>query len=259
MIIPRAYDLEIFPNMFSMISLDMRKYLKTFADCVDEKGNPIPLTEKLSVKEIEERLDSIDVDCFYITDTDDSQLLEWVAYINSMQAYFKTTEVDGNIIQEPIRYDMYGYNSVDYDDNMIRAFMMNFNRYDKTKYLINYLYNINKKLIDLQNDKDAFYSDKELEVIRNYRLPWASVDVQSVYGLKAASVRIDPTTGRKVKIPKGLKNTSINCKWYKVLDFTLPPIDEEEYETYYKNTDRFKNMTIEQVQEIVKTKVPAQA
>ena len=108
MIIPRAYDLEIFPNMFSGIYMNITDYLKTFADCVNDKGKPIPLTEKLSVAEIEERLDTIPVKTFYITDTDDSQLLEWVAYINNMTAFYKTTEVEGNVTQEPIRYDMYG-------------------------------------------------------------------------------------------------------------------------------------------------------
>lgn len=251
MIIPRMYDLEIFPNMFSGIFIDIGEYLKKFADCVNDKGKPIPLTEKLSVAEIEERLDSIPVKTFCITDTDDSQLLEWVAYINEMTAYYKTVEVNGIVTQEPIRYDMYGFNSLDYDDNLMRAFMMNFNRYDNSKALIKFLRRISDKLIDLQNDKDAFYNDKELEVIRGYRLPWATVDVQCVYGLKAASVRVDSKTGERIKTPKGLKPTSINLKWHSILDFTLPPIDEEEFDTYYKNSERFRGMTIEEVRKLL--------
>ena len=251
MIIPYAYDLEIFPNMFSGIYMSITDYLKTFADCVNAKGKPIPLTEKLSVAEIEERLDSIPVRTFCITDTDDSQLLEWVAYINNMTAFYKTTEVEGNVTQEPIRYDMYGFNSLDYDDNLMRAFMMNFNRYDSSKALIKFIRRISDKLIDLQNDKDAFYNDKELEVIRGYRLPWATVDVQCVYGLKAASVRVDSKTGERIKTPKGLKPTSINLKWHSILDFTLPPIDEEEFDTYYRNSERFRGMTIEEVRKLL--------
>ena len=52
MIIPYAYDLEIFNNMFSGIYMSISDYLKTFADCVNDKGKPIPLTEKLSVSVI---------------------------------------------------------------------------------------------------------------------------------------------------------------------------------------------------------------
>ena len=41
MIVPYAYDLEIFNNMFSGIYMSITDYLKTFADCVNDKGKPI--------------------------------------------------------------------------------------------------------------------------------------------------------------------------------------------------------------------------
>ena len=247
-----CYDIEIFPNMFSAIYMDLREYLNTFKDCVDEKGRPKALTECLTVKEIKERLDGINVRTFYITDEDDSQLLEWVAYLNGMQPYYATKEdSNGALVQEPIMYDAFGFNSLYYDDNMTRAFLMNFNRFDNSKYLIKYLRKINDKLISLQNDNDSFYQDKELEVIRNYRLPWRTVDVQAVYGLKAAKVQIDVKTGERQKFSKGLKNTSINLKWHDVLDFTLPPINEEEYEKYYKNDDRYRGIGIKGVRQLI--------
>lgn len=251
MIIPRLHDIEVTPNFFSAIYINLVDYLNTFKDCVNSKGKPIPLTEKLSVAEIEERLDTIPVKTFYITDTDDSQLLEWVAYINSMQSFYDTVEIKGNVAQEAVRYDMYGFNSLDYDDNMTRFFLMNFNRYDDSKALIKALYRFSKKLIDLQNDKDAFYNDKELETVRTYRLPWATVDLMCVYGLKAASVVIDNKSGERQKFSKGLKNTSVNLKWHKILDFNLPPIDEEEYDIYYRHTERFRGMTIEEVRKLL--------
>lgn len=251
MIIPRLYDIEVTPNFFSAIYINLVDYLNMFKDCVNDKGKPIPLTEKLSVAEIEERLDTIPVKTFYITDTDDSQLLEWVAYINSMQSFYDTVEIEGNVAQEAVRYDMYGFNSLDYDDNMTRFFLMNFNRYDDSKALIKALYRFSKKLIDLQNDKDAFYTDRELETVRTYRLPWATVDLMCVYGLKAASVVIDNKSGERQKFSKGLKNTSVNLKWHKILDFNLPPIDKEEYDLYYRNTERFRGMTIEEVRKLL--------
>ena len=251
MIIPRLHDIEVTPNFFSAIYINLVDYLNTFKDCVNSKSKPIPLTEKLSVAEIEERLDTIPVKTFYITDTDDSQLLEWVAYINSMQSFYDTVEIEGNVAQEAVRYDMYGFNSLDYDDNMTRFFLMNFNRYDDTKSLIKALYRFSKKLIDLQNDKDAFYTDKELETVRTYKLPWATVDLMCVYGLKAASVVVDNKSGERQKFSKGLKNTSVNLKWHKILDFNLPPIDEEEYDIYYRHTERFRGMTIEEVRKLL--------
>lgn len=237
-----AFDVEIFPNLFSVTFINLKDYMKTFADCVNEKGKPIALTEKLSVSEIKSRLDKVENKIFKISDSDDSQLLELAAYINNMQAHYDTIEdKNGKIIQVPNRTDLYGFNSLAYDDLMIKGFMMRFNRYDTTKALIKYLYNLSKKIIDLQKDKSAFYGDKDLENLRNYKLPYATVDVQQVYGLHSASVTVDKE-GVRNKFPKSLKQTSINLKWHELLDFKLPPIDEEEYNLYWSHLDHYKGM-----------------
>ena len=88
MIISKACDVEIFPNLFRVTFVDMSSYFKTFSDCVDAKGKPIALTEKLSVAEIKERLNRVESKIFWISDTDDSQLIELVGYINSMEAKY---------------------------------------------------------------------------------------------------------------------------------------------------------------------------
>ena len=252
MIISKAVDVEIFPNLFSITFVDLKSYLSTFADCVDDRGKPKALTECLSVTEIKKRLDKVESDIFYISDTDDNMLLECVSYINSMQACYKTTTTkDGNVTQEAIRYDLYGFNNQGYDDLMIKAFLMMFNRFDTTKELIHYLYNISKKIISMQNDKDMFYQDKELELIRNFRLPYATVDLQRVYGLHAATVNVDKESGERVKFSKSLKQTSINLKWHELLDFTLPPIDEEEYNLYWKNMPNAKNLTLSEINKLI--------
>ena len=64
MIISKAMDVECFINMFSVIFVDMKDYLAKFADCVDEAGHPVPLTEKLTVAEIKQRLDTVKHDDF---------------------------------------------------------------------------------------------------------------------------------------------------------------------------------------------------
>jgi len=226
--------------------------LKVFSDCINDKGKPIALTEKLSVAEIKSRLDKVESKIFWISDKNDSQLLELAAYINGMQAHFDTKEDEnGNITQTPIRYDLYGFNSLAYDDLMIKGFMMRFNRYDNTKALIKYLYGLSKKIIDLQKDKERFYGDKDLEVIRKYKLPYATIDVQQVYGLHSASVVVDKE-GNRNKFGKSLKQTSINLKWHELLDFKLPPIDKEEYEAYWKSNDSYRGMNLEHLNSLIK-------
>lgn len=252
MIISKAVDIEIFPNLFSVTFVGLADYLNIFKDCVDNKGNPKALTECLTVAEIKSRLDRVQSDIFYISDTDDSQLLELVAYINKMQAYYitKTTE-SGDVIQEPVRTDLYGFNNQAYDDMMIRAFLMMFNRFDDVKDLIKYLYNFSKKLISLQSDKDALYNDKEIELVRNYRLPYATVDLQKVYGLHSAGVNVDKDTGERTKFGKSLKQTSINLKWHELLDFTLPPINDEEYNLYWTKFSNYKGLTLEELNKLI--------
>ena len=252
MIISKSVDIEIFPNLFSVTFVDLKSYLDTFRDCVDKKGRPKALTECLTVAEIKHRLDTVKSDIFYISDTDDSQLVELVGYINKMEAHYETTTtIDGNVTQIPIRTDLYGFNNLGYDDLMIKAFLMYFNRFDSTKYLIEFLYNISQKIIKLQSDKDAFWNDKELELIRNYRLPYATVDLQQVYGLHAATVLTNKDTGAREKFGKSLKQTSINLKWHELLDFTLPPIDEEEYNLYWCKQDRYRGLTLSELNKLI--------
>lgn len=252
MIKSQGVDVEIFKNLFSVTFVDLKDYLNTFRDCVDSKGKPKALTECLTVAEIKRRLDTIKSDIFYISDTDDSQLVELVGYINSMEAHYETiTTADGNVTQIPVRTDLYGFNNQGYDDLMIKAFLMYFNRFDSTKYLIEFLYNISQKIIKLQSDKDAFYNDKELELIRNYRLPYGTVDLQQVYGLHAATVLTNKETGAREKFGKSLKQTSINLKWHELLDFTLPPIDEEEYNLYWCKQDRYRGLTLSELNKLI--------
>ena len=252
MIISKSVDIEIFPNLFSVTFVDLKSYLDTFRDCIDKKGRPKALTECLTVAEIKHRLDTVKSDIFYISDTDDSQLVELVGYINKMEAHYETTTtIDGNVTQIPIRTDLYGFNNLGYDDLMIKAFLMYFNRFDSTKYLIEFLYNISQKIIKLQSDKDAFWNDKELELIRNYRLPYATVDLQQVYGLHAATVLTNKDTGVREKFGKSLKQTSINLKWHELLDFTLPPIDEEEYNLYWCKQDRYRGLTLSELNKLI--------
>lgn len=233
-----ATDIECFDNLFSATFVDVQDYLRVFKDC-----EGMALTEHLSVAEIESRLESVKSKIFYISDTDDSQLLKLVSYINSMEAYF---DEDGN----PVRYDVFGYNNQGYDDMMFKAFMMYFNRFDTTKELCHKLKEINDKLLSLQDDKDALWKDRELDLIRKYRLPWATVDLFKIYALNSAGVNIDKNTGERRKFGKSLKQVSINLKWHNLLDFTLPPIDDEEGDIYRKRSE-YHGMTNEQLNHLI--------
>ena len=252
MIISKSVDVEIFPNLFSITFVDLKDYLAAFVDCVDNKGHPLALTECLTVAEIKSRLDKVKSDVFYISDTDDSQLLDMVSYINGMQAHYDTkTTSDGNVTQEAIRTDLFGFNNSGYDDIMIKGFLMMFNRFDSTKELIKWLYELSQKVIKLQSDKDAFYNDSQLQFIRSYKLPYSTVDIQKIFALHSAGTNIDKDTGERVKHAKSLKQTSINLKWHELLDFTLPPIDKEEQSLYWDKQDHYRGLTLNELNKLI--------
>ena len=113
-----AYDVEILPNFFSVTFVDLTDYLNVFKDACNieikkgkEKRTPIPLTQKYKVEDIKTMLNKVKTYCFYITDTDDSQLLQMLGFINSLRPHY-----EGNV---PVRSDCFGYNNSKYDKLMM--------------------------------------------------------------------------------------------------------------------------------------------
>lgn len=246
-----AGDVECTPNFFSITFVNLSDYLLKFKDCVNEKGKAIPITSKYSVKDIKEKLDSIESKSFWISDFDDSQLLELVSYLEGMRAkYIDKVDKDGVTYKEAYRTDFYGYNILGYDNLMIAAFLMYFNRFDNTKALCRHLYEISQKIISLQkDDKDAYFKDPTVEFLRKYKLPYASVDIMKVFALNKAGVLIDKDTGERKAYPKSLKQTSINLQWHELLEFRLPIITDEERK-YYKN-DKYNDLSNEQLTKLI--------
>lgn len=232
-----AVDLEVFENMISFTFVDLKDYLDKFADC---KG---ALTDSLTVEEITSRLDKVKSWIFYVSDTDDSQMLSIIDFFEKMRP---VEHEDGSVD----RYDLYGYNNQGYDDILIKAFLMYWNRFDNTKQLCLFLKEVNDKIISLQDDKDVLWKDKLINLIRKYRVHYVTVDLFKIFALNSAGVNIDKDTGERKKYGKSLKQVSINLKWYNLLDFKLPPIDDEEGDIYRKR-DNYRGMTNEQLNHLI--------
>ena len=231
----RAADVEVLPNFYSITFISLNDYLKVFADCVNDKGKPIPLVQKLTVAEIKRRLDTVKCDAFYITDKDDSQLLSLVGYLNAMRNK---------------GINVYTYNGLSYDNLMIAGFLMNVNYYDNTKDLIKYLYNLSKKIISLQEDKEQLYNDFQINTVKRFKLPYVDIDIMRIFALNKAGVRIDKDTGERKATPKGLKQTSINLQWFELLEYELPPICDKDVELYYDNL-LYKGLPADKVNKLV--------
>lgn len=239
-----AYDVEVLPNFFSITIVSVNSYLSIFKDCVNSKGKPIPLIQKYKVEEIKQKLLEVEKKSFYITDTDDSQLLSILGYLNKLRPYYDENHI-------PIRSDLFGYNSKRYDKLVVAALLMYAGQCDSTKELIKKLYNLSKKIINLQNDSELFYKDYEISLIKSYKLPYKDVDVMPIFALNKVGTGEDEN-GNKVYFSKGLKQTSINIQWYELLEYELPPINEKDAK-YYTNNPEYVYSSIDELNKIVKT------
>lgn len=245
MILSFGYDVEILKNFFSLTVVDVSDYLRVFADCVNSKDKPIPLTQILSVKEIKERLATVKKRKFYITDTDDSQLLSMLGYINEMQPHYE--EHDGK--QVPVRSDWFGYNSNAYDRYMIAGLLMFANQVNTTKELITKLYELSKHIINMQDNEEMKRHDYFITSVGRYPLPYTNIDIMTIFALNKVGSKTDDN-GKTVYFGKGLKQTSINLQWYELLEYELPPISDKDIH-YYQKDIMYKGLTPEQVNKLV--------
>ena len=236
-----AYDVECLPNFFSITVVSIDDYLKTFIGCCNNKGKPIPLTEKFKVKDIINKLDNIKHWGFKITYDNDKDLFPMIEFINEMR-----TKYDEN--NKVIRNHWFGYNSSKYDDLMVACLLMYVGICKNTKELIDQLYETSQKIISLQDDKQMSESDYYLTTLRNFKLPFTSIDIMAVFALNKVGAIIDEN-GERSYYGKSLKQTSINIKWYQILEYEIPPIGKKDY-SLYSNT-KYKGLSINELNRIV--------
>ena len=246
MILSYAHDVEILPNFFGITIVDVGDYLRTFADAcvINKKGNkiPVPLTQIYTVEEIKEKLDKVQRKCFYITDTDDSQLLPMLGYLNEMRPHYTDERI-------AVRSDMFGYNSSKYDRLMVAALLMFANQTNSTKELITKLYETSKNIISLQDNPEMSRSDYFLSSLRKYSIPYKDIDVMTIFALNKVGKGVN-SKGETIYFGKSLKQTSINLQWYELLEHELPPISDVDIHFYNKDY-RYKDMTYDQVNQLV--------
>lgn len=207
-----AYDIEVTRNYFGVCFVDLNHYLEVFKDCVDDKQEAIPLIDKLSVTEIKNRLATVKRYRFSIFEDDDSELyplLNWLQY----------------------EADYFGYNNNKYDRLMLSALLMYYNQFDKPSKLIEFLYDTSQRIIR-NSDNDVLWQDNFTNMLMKNRLNFRDLDLFQIF-------RLD-------YFHKSLKQTSINIKWYNLLEYHMPPISELDVDYYYRLTEN-RGLSIEQL------------
>lgn len=207
-----AYDIEVTRNYFGVCFVDLNHYLEVFKDCVDDKQEAIPLIDKISVAEIKNRLATVRRYRFSIFEDDDSELyplLNWLQY----------------------QADYFGYNNNKYDRLMLSALLMYYNQFDKPSKLIEFLYDTSQRIIR-NSDNDVLWQDSFTNMLMKNRLNFRDLDLFQIF-------RLD-------HFHKSLKQTSINIKWYNLLEYHMPPISELDVNYYYRLTEN-RGLSIEQL------------
>lgn len=207
-----AYDIEVTRNYFGVCFVDLNHYLEVFKDCVDDKQEAIPLIDKLSVTEIKNRLATVKRYRFSIFEDDDSELyplLNWLQY----------------------KADYFGYNNNKYDRLMLSALLMYYNQFDKPGKLIEFLYDTSQRIIR-NSDNDVLWQDNFTNMLMKNRLNFRDLDLFQIF-------RLD-------HFHKSLKQTSINIKWYNLLEYHMPPISELDVDYYYRLREN-RGLSIEQL------------
>lgn len=207
-----AYDIEVTRNYFGVCFVDLNHYLEVFKDCVDDKQEAIPLIDKISVAEIKNRLATVRRYRFSIFEDDDSELyplLNWLQY----------------------KANYFGYNNNKYDRLMLSALLMYYNQFDKPSKLIEFLYDTSQRIIR-NSDNDVLWQDSFTNMLMKNRLNFRDLDLFQIF-------RLD-------HFHKSLKQTSINIKWYNLLEYHMPPISELDVNYYYRLTEN-RGLSIEQL------------
>lgn len=204
-----CYDVEVTRNYFSVVFVDLRSYLKAFADCIDDKGKAIPIIDKLSVKEIKKRLETIPKKRFVLYEDDDTDLFSLLYWLQQKADYF-------------------GYNNRKYDRLMLSALLMYYNQFDKPSKLITFLYETSQRVIRSSNN-DTLWTDNFTSLILRNNVAFRDLDLFQIF-------RLD-------HYHKSLKQTSINIKWYNLKEYTMPPIGDLDRHYYHERLPEAKGMT----------------
>lgn len=204
-----CYDVEVTRNYFSVVFVDLRSYLKTFSDCVDNEGKAIPIIDKLSVAEIKKRLETIPKKRFVLYEDDDSDLFNLLYWLIQKADYF-------------------GYNNLKYDRLMLSALLMYYNQFDKPSKLITFLYETSQRVIRNSNN-DTLWTDNFTSLILRNNVAFRDLDLFQIF-------RLD-------HYHKSLKQTSINIKWYNLKEYTMPPIGDLDRHYYHERLPEAKGMT----------------
>lgn len=143
----------------------------------------------------------------------------------------------------PSTHHCFGFNNLSYDRLMIGCLFMYIGIYNTTRELITKLYETSKKIIESQDNKDASKKHYYLSSLKENIFHYLDIDIFRIFALNKL---VNKLKKMEEYFGKRHKQTSINIKWYELLEYELPPINEEESLIYDKKP-RYSRLTKEKL------------
>lgn len=173
-----AIDVEVFRNYFVAVAIDVADFIKI---ANENKGK--------SISQLRIALNAVNKLVFKIgLNTND--IAKLVTTINSPDVI------------------LVSFNGLDYDNVLLNACISKVSYWRTIQQTTKALYDLSKRIIS--NSRGNIYNDEAVNVYKNVRTSYRTIDVQKVFGLN--------------KIKKSLKQTLINLKWYSIKDYEMPPV-----------------------------------
>ncbi len=145
-----GYDVEIFPNCFTMAVVDLEDYVRKCHNIED-----LPYAEQLKI------YDSVNTKVFIVYE-EQNDIPALLSFINREQY-------------------LVGFNSGRYDDTILKYIMMNLSFVKSTKTITSKLYEFNKEIINSQNSNSKF--NYRVYKVTKCNTIFTGIDLMSVFGL----------------------------------------------------------------------------
>ena len=189
-----AYDIEVFPNFFSVVFIDVNVPVETIdAYCVADYKGLVDIKKQILADYIKPKIFIIDKQ----HNNDLGKLLKFM--------------VDHKIL--------IGYNSLGYDDVVLDCILAGHKAYNQgyrsaygeLTHFNEDLYKLSKRIIDSKDINPRYL----FEELKRFRPPYYSIDLQELLYLKKSFT--------------SLKQVAVQLKWYRLQDLPLDPDEDIDY------------------------------
>ena len=192
----KSYDIEIFPNYALFVFIDVEPYMEMYRRIHDPKTKKLLVSESEKIRLIKE-IPRVHFEISSVEGYEKNDLLALLDYCNQWDY-------------------LVGFNILDYDNVILNMLAMDLYKFESIKDINTLLFKLSSKIVNI--DRDLLKNDAVHKLYKFYGTHYYSIDLQKIPALD--------------KVFKGLKQTLINLKWFKIEEHSLPDLTVDELKYY---------------------------